>query len=63
MSKHNKVNPDHYHQGGRLTPDEMGRERKKQQSQLNENETPDDRGSQGHPAGGAVKVNQGGNKQ
>ena len=55
MSKHNKVNPDHYHQGGRLTPDEMGRERKKQQSQLNENETPDDRGSQGHPAGGAVK--------
>ncbi|MGE3177905.1 MAG: hypothetical protein AB7O32_10585 [Vicinamibacterales bacterium] len=31
MSKHNKVNPDHYHQGGRLTPDEAARERKRQQ--------------------------------
>jgi len=31
MSKHNKVNPDHYHQAGRLTPDEMARERMKQQ--------------------------------
>ncbi len=27
MSKHNKVNKDHYVQGGRLTPDEMARER------------------------------------
>jgi len=31
MSKHNKVNPDHYHQAGRLTPDEWARERTKQQ--------------------------------
>ena len=30
MSKHNKVNKDHYVQGGRLTPDEMARERMKQ---------------------------------
>ena len=31
MSKHNKVNPGQYHVGGRLTPDEMARERMKQQ--------------------------------
>lgn len=30
MSKHNKVNRDHYTQGGRLTPDEMAREQAKQ---------------------------------
>ena len=30
MSKHNKVNKDHYVQGGRLTPDEMARERMNQ---------------------------------
>jgi hypothetical protein len=29
MSKHNKVNPDHYHQAGRMTPDEAARERGK----------------------------------
>ena len=29
MSKHNKVNPDHYHQAGRMTPDEAARERSK----------------------------------
>jgi hypothetical protein len=27
MSKHNKVNKDHYVQGGRLTPDDLARER------------------------------------
>jgi hypothetical protein len=27
MSKHNKVNKNNYVQGGRLTPDEMARER------------------------------------
>ena len=27
MSKQNKVNKDHYVQGGRLTPDDMARER------------------------------------
>ncbi len=27
MSKHNKVNKSNYDQGGRLTPDEMARER------------------------------------
>ena len=27
MSKHNKVNKDHYTQRGRLTPDELARER------------------------------------
>ena len=32
MSRHNKVNPDHYHQAGRLTPDDMARERTKQRS-------------------------------
>jgi hypothetical protein len=30
MSKHNKVNKSNYDQGGRLTPDEMARERAKQ---------------------------------
>lgn len=30
MSKQNKVNPDHYKTGGRLTPDDLARERKKQ---------------------------------
>ena len=30
MSKHNKVNKSNYDQAGRLTPDEMGRDRKKQ---------------------------------
>ena len=30
MSKHNKVNKANYDQGGRLTPDEMARERQKQ---------------------------------
>jgi hypothetical protein len=30
MSKHNKVNKDHYTQRGRLTPDEAARERMKQ---------------------------------
>jgi hypothetical protein len=30
MSKYNKVNKDHYNQAGRLTPDEMARERQKQ---------------------------------
>jgi hypothetical protein len=31
MSKQNKVNPGQYHVAGRLTPDEMARERMKQQ--------------------------------
>jgi hypothetical protein len=30
MSKHNKVNKSNYDQAGRLTPDEMARERVKQ---------------------------------
>ena len=30
MSKHNKVNRDHYTQRGRLTPDEAAREQVKQ---------------------------------
>jgi hypothetical protein len=30
MSKHNKVNKDRYVQNGRLTPDEMARERARQ---------------------------------
>jgi hypothetical protein len=30
MSKHNKANKNNYVQGGRLTPDEMARERMKQ---------------------------------
>ena len=30
MSKNNKVNKDHYVQGGRLAPDEIARERHKQ---------------------------------
>jgi hypothetical protein len=30
MSKHNKVNKDHYTQDGRLTPDDMARERMNQ---------------------------------
>jgi len=34
MSKQNKVNPDHYKTGGRLTPDDLARERKKQTTAL-----------------------------
>ena len=30
MSRQNKVNPDHYTQGGRLSPDDLARERQKQ---------------------------------
>ena len=30
MSRHNKVNKSNYDQGGRLTPDEMARERMNQ---------------------------------
>lgn len=30
MSKHNKVNKNNYDQGGRLTPDELARERARQ---------------------------------
>lgn len=30
MSKHNKVNKSNYDQGGRLTPDDLARERLKQ---------------------------------
>ena len=30
MSRKNRVNPDHYKLGGRLTPDELARERQKQ---------------------------------
>ena len=33
MSRLNKVNPDHYKVGGRLTPDELARERSKQRAQ------------------------------
>ena len=32
MSKHNKVNKNNYDQGGRLTPDELARERMRQTS-------------------------------
>jgi hypothetical protein len=32
MSKHNKVNPGQYHIAGRLTPDELARERVKQRN-------------------------------
>jgi hypothetical protein len=40
MSKHNKVNPDHYHQAGRLTPDDWARERMKQQADVQEHQPP-----------------------
>jgi hypothetical protein len=33
MSKHNKVNKSNYDQAGRLTPDDMARERMKQGEQ------------------------------
>jgi hypothetical protein len=33
MSRHNKVNPDHYKIGGRLTADDLARERSKQNPQ------------------------------
>jgi hypothetical protein len=36
MSKPNKVNKDHYMQRGRLTPDEIARERRKQMRPLQE---------------------------
>jgi hypothetical protein len=35
MSRKNKVNPDHYKIAGRLTPDEIARERVKQTSARN----------------------------
>jgi hypothetical protein len=35
MSKQNKVNKSNYDQGGRLTPDDMARERKKQTHPIN----------------------------
>ncbi len=42
MSKHNKVNKSNYDQGGRLTPDELARERQKQ-GELSSRTSPDDR--------------------
>jgi general stress protein YciG len=56
MSRHNKVNKDHYVQNGRLTPDEMARERAKQihvaggQRKLNE------RAKQAGPRGGQAST-------
>jgi hypothetical protein len=47
LSKHNKVNPDHYHQAGRLTPDDWARERMKQQSDIQEHEPPQRHRDQG----------------
>ena len=35
MSKHNKVNKSNYDQAGRLTPDDMARERQKQRAVVN----------------------------
>lgn len=40
MSKHNKVNPGYYRIGGRLTPDDMARERAKQRPSIPKNDTP-----------------------
>ena len=34
MSRRNKVNPDHYTTAGRLSPDDLARERRKQADQL-----------------------------
>jgi hypothetical protein len=34
MSRRNKVNPDHYTTAGRLSPDDLARERKKQAEQM-----------------------------
>lgn len=39
MSKHNKVNPGYYRIGGRLTPDDMARERAKQRPSIPKNDT------------------------
>ena len=50
MSKHNKVNPDHYHQAGRLTPDDWARERMKQQSDVQEHQPPQRQQDQGPPS-------------
>jgi len=43
MSKHNKVNSDHYHQAGRLAPGDWARERMKQQQQVPQHQPPDTR--------------------
>lgn len=53
MSKHNKVNKSNYVQGGRLTPDEMARELKKQ-TELSSRMPPKDRvtGKVPPPGGG-----------
>ena len=34
MSRHNKVNPDHYTLAGRLSPDDLARERRKQSESM-----------------------------
>ena len=39
MSKHNKVNKDHYTQRGRLTPDEAAREQVKQRQAASPKQT------------------------
>lgn len=46
MSKHNKANKDHYVQAGRLTPDDLARERAKQA-----NVTAKGTGAKEHPRG------------
>jgi hypothetical protein len=40
MSKQNKVNKNNYDQGGRLTPDDLARERIKQGEQSRARDTP-----------------------
>jgi hypothetical protein len=43
MSRKNKVNPDHYKVAGRLTPDDLARERQVQQGNLRETASDHDR--------------------
>jgi hypothetical protein len=53
MSKHNRANRDRYMQAGRLTPDEMARERMKQNksgSSTNEKEMPRERATNRAPS-------------
>jgi hypothetical protein len=53
MSRHNKVNKSNYDQGGRLTPDELARERARQLQVAGGQRKISERAKQATPARGA----------
>ena len=56
MSKHNKVNKDRYVQNGRLTPDEMARERARQIHVAGAQRKFNERAKQAGPRGGQAST-------